>query len=94
VTDFPYCTLGPAALNDRIDEIRAIGSDSLIAAVSETELYFRADERTRKRLQRLIDAEAECCAGVAMRLEEAPDHLVLTVSGPGSQAFHKAFTAA
>ena len=53
--EFPACTLAPTALNDRIEEIKAIGADSLIAAVSETE--FRA-------------------------------------SGPGSQAFHIAFTAA
>ena len=28
MTEFPACTLGPAALNDRIEEIRAIGPGS------------------------------------------------------------------
>ncbi|MDX6697053.1 MAG: hypothetical protein QOE65_450 [Solirubrobacteraceae bacterium] len=94
MSDFPACTLPQAALNDRIEEIRAIGAASLVAAVSETELRFRADGETRRRLEDLIRAEAECCEGVSMRLEAAGDHLALHVTGPGSQAFHRAFTSA
>jgi hypothetical protein len=92
VSELPACTLGPAALSDRIEEIRAIGSDSLVAAVSESELHFRADDRTRERLGRLVAAERACCEGIRMELRERGDHLALTVSGPGSQAFHTAFT--
>ncbi|HVE69576.1 MAG TPA: hypothetical protein VNB64_13445 [Solirubrobacteraceae bacterium] len=92
-SDFPACTLAPTALNDRIEEITAIGTDSLIAAVSETEFRFRADDETRKRLHALVEAEASCCAQLKLELTERDDHLTLTVDGPGSQAFHRAFTA-
>lgn len=92
-TELPACTLGPAALDDRIEEIAAIGTDSLVAAVSETELRFRNDATTRRRLQRLVEAEASCCAELKLELTEQADHLALTISGPGSQAFHRAFTA-
>ena len=92
MTELPACTLPQAALNDRIQEIRAIGADSLIAAVSENELRFRGDRRTRARLEALVEAEAGCCAQIEMTLKDRGDELRLTVAGPGSQAFHTAFT--
>lgn len=45
-------------------------------------LRFHADPRTRRRLEEIVAAEAECCAFLDLDLTERDGELVLTVAAP------------
>jgi hypothetical protein len=49
---------------------------------SGVSLRYRRDANVEGELRRLIALEIECCAFLGFDLEERPDHLSLTVSGP------------
>lgn len=88
--EFPACTLPAAELGERVEEIAAIGRAHLLGAEG-SELRF--DKTARAKLEWLIEAESHCCAPLTFDLSERDDHLALAITGPGSQAFHTAFTA-
>jgi hypothetical protein len=95
VSDEPLaCTLPATELPLRLAQIRAIADDALLGRDPDGRLRFRADADTERRLQTLIEAESRCCAQLRFALTAHDGHLALEVSGPGSQAFHRAFTAA
>lgn len=77
------CTLGEADLRHRLDEIAALGADSLIGHEERDgahTLRFRCDEGTRRRLEAIVVVEAECCSFLDLRIDECDDQLVLAVA--------------
>lgn len=79
------CSLGASDLRQRLDEIAEIGADSLIERDADGGrhlLRFRSDPETRRRLETIVAAEAECCSFLELSLEEQGGELVLSVSAP------------
>jgi ABC-type uncharacterized transport system YnjBCD substrate-binding protein len=88
------CTLDPAEMPQRGDEIRALGRDGL-EAVERGErhvtLRFRPDPAIRKRVEGIVAAESRCCAFLDFTLADADDATVLTVAAPegGEATMHE-----
>lgn len=83
------CSLGADDLRRRLDEIAAIGGESLIGGgpVGDAQvLRFRRDPATRRRLEEIVEAESKCCAFLDLDLGEEGEHLVLRISAPGDGA--------
>jgi hypothetical protein len=81
--DLPIaCSLDAAALERRLAEIRAVGRDAFLGAERDGALRFRGSPDTRKRLEAIVAAEAECCAFLTLDLREANGELRLTISAP------------
>ncbi len=76
------CSLDAPSLGERLAEIRALGRDALLAAEPEGVLRFRATPETRRRLERIVAAEAECCAFLSLDLREADGELRLAIAAP------------
>jgi hypothetical protein len=92
------CSLGAGDLERRLAEIAALGGESLIARKTQGGrhlLRFRPDAGTRRRLEEIVAAEAECCSFLDLALEEGNGELILTVASPGEgQAVADALAAA
>jgi hypothetical protein len=79
------CSLEGSDLQLRLDEIAGVGADSLIDRDTENgrhRLRFRSDPRTRRRLEEIVAAEAECCSFLDLELAEQGSDLVLTMTAP------------
>jgi hypothetical protein len=77
------CSLGAGALEQRLAAIAEIGAESLIsrAVVGGRHLLrFRADEATRRRLEAIVAAEAECCSSLDLSLRERGGELTLSIA--------------
>jgi len=77
------CSLRGRDLEQRLEEISALAAESLLGQETDGErqrLRFRADPETRRRLEALVAAEAECCPSLALSLEAGGDEIVLTIS--------------
>jgi hypothetical protein len=80
------CSLDAGALRERLAEIEAIGTESLIDRTREGErhvLRFRADAETERRLEEMVAAESRCCAFLNLELSRRDGELNLTVVAPG-----------
>jgi hypothetical protein len=83
--DLAACSLGPGALELRLKAIAEIGADSLISRHAEDGrhlLRFRADATTRKRLEEIVAAEAECCSSLDLSLDREAGELTLSIVAP------------
>ena len=79
----PTCSLQGRDLRERLDEIAALGAESLLGQEADGDrqiLRFRADPETRRRLEALVAAEAECCSFLDLSLQISGEEIVLTVS--------------
>ena len=79
------CTLGESDLQWRLAQIAALGADALIAQkeIGGTHtLRFRRDDETRRQLEQIVDAEANCCSFLEFRIDERDGELVLTLDAP------------
>jgi hypothetical protein len=76
------CSLSGEELPERLAELRAIGRDALLSISAEGVLLFRADERTRARLEAIIAAESSCCPFLSFDLREHAGALLLTIAAP------------
>jgi len=79
------CSLGAGELQRRLEQIAEVGAASLIRRDSEDgkhALRFRSDARTRRRLEEIVAAEAECCSFLDLELIERGGELVLTLAAP------------
>jgi hypothetical protein len=79
------CSLQGRQLEQRLDEIAALAAGSLLGQERDGEsqrLRFRPDPETRRRLEALIAAEAECCPFLELSLETGASEIVLTVLAP------------
>ena len=85
MTELPIaCSLSAGDLEARQAELVAIGRRSLLAVTRADRvpvLSFRNDGGTRAELERIVAAEAECCAFLEMKIGEG-DLLTLTIDGP------------
>jgi hypothetical protein len=81
--DLPLaCSLDAQALEGRLAEMRALGRAALLGTGADGTLRFRATPDTRARLERIVAAEAECCAFLGLELDEQDGELRLAVSAP------------
>jgi hypothetical protein len=79
------CSLEAGALEQRLAAIAAVGADSLISRHAEAGrhlLRFRAGAATRKRLEQIIAAEADCCSFLDLSLSHEAGELVLSIAAP------------
>lgn len=79
------CSLGASDLRRRLDEIAAVGADSLIERNADGErhlLRFLSDAQTRHRLEAIVAAEAQCCSFLDLSLDEQGEELVLSIGAP------------
>lgn len=79
------CSLNSGDLKQRLAAIAEIGEESLIDRTTEDGrhlLRFRSDAETRKRLEEIVTAEAECCSFLHLALEERGGALILSVAAP------------
>lgn len=79
------CSLGASDLRRRLNEIAVIGAEALIdrSVDGDTHLLrFRAGAETRRRLEELVAAEAECCSFLVLSLEERDGELLLSIGAP------------
>jgi hypothetical protein len=80
------CTLGAGDLERRLAAIAEIGAESLIGRETDGGrhlLRFRADAKTRRRLEQIVAAEAECCSFLDLTLKERDAELALTIGAAG-----------
>jgi len=81
--DLPIaCTLDGPALAERLAEIRAVGRDAFVAVDGDGTLVFHATPEARRRLERIVAAEAECCPFLRLDLSQTDDELRLTIAAP------------
>jgi len=83
------CSLEGRELEERLNEIAALGTESLLGHELEGErhrLRFRADGETQRRLEALVAAEAECRPFLDLVLVDGGEELILTVSAPATWA--------
>jgi hypothetical protein len=76
------CSLGADPLRQRLDEIAALAADSLQNQTTEGDtqiLHFLSDPTTRRRLEEIVAAEAECCPFLDLQLTEEGNELILRV---------------
>jgi hypothetical protein len=79
------CSLGTSDLRRRLEEIAEIGAASMIGRNREDDLHvlrFRSSVETRRRLERIVAAEAECCSFLDLKLSERDGELILSVAAP------------
>jgi hypothetical protein len=88
------CTLDPAEMPQRGDEIRALVRDGL-EAVERGErhvtLRFRPDPAIRKRVEGIVAAESSCCAFLDFTVSDTDGATVLTIAAPegGEATMHE-----
>jgi hypothetical protein len=79
------CSLEAADLQTRLAEIADLGAEALLGGAMRDHthlLRFRSAPSVRRRLEKVIAAEAECCAFLDLALDEQGGDLVLTISAP------------
>lgn len=77
------CTLGAGDLRRRLDQIAALGADSLLSHEEVGKghvLRFRNDESTRRRLEKIVTAEAKCCPFLELEIDEQGQVLLLALA--------------
>ena len=81
--DLPLaCSLDAQSLERRLAEIRALGRDAFLGMTAEGELRFRGAPQTKRRLERVVAAEAECCEFLSFHLREQAGELRLRIEAP------------
>jgi small multidrug resistance family-3 protein len=79
------CALDAGGLQQRLAEIAEIGASSLISRETDGDrhlLRFRANADTRRRLEGILAAEAECCTFLDLSLSEMDGDLALSIAAP------------
>jgi hypothetical protein len=79
------CTLDPAEMPQRGDDVRALGRAGLKSIGREERrvtLRFRRDRAIRERVESIVAAERTCCAFLDFTIADEEDAMVLTVGGP------------
>jgi hypothetical protein len=79
------CRLGETDLRQRLDEIAALGAEGLLGHEETGEghvLRFRNDESTRRRLKKIVTAEAKCCPFLELEIDERDRALLLALAAP------------
>jgi len=77
------CSLGSGELQRRLAAITEVGASSLLSRAMHDDshlLRFRRDPATRRQLEGIIAAEAECCAFLDLSLREDEGELVVSIA--------------
>jgi hypothetical protein len=77
------CSLNAGDLKQRLTAIGEIGKESLIDHTTKNGrhlLRFRTTAETRKRLEEIVAAEAECCSFLDLALEERDGELIVAIA--------------
>jgi hypothetical protein len=83
------CSLTTHDYRQRLEAIRKVGNESLLAvdeSAAGIALRFRNSHGTRSDLRTIVDAEAECCPFLSLRVDETDEELVLTAAAPPEAA--------
>lgn len=84
--DIPIaCSLSAGELQQRLASIAEVGASSLLSRAMHGDshlLRFRRDPATRRQLEGIIAAEAECCAFLDLSLREDEGELVMSIAAP------------
>ena len=83
------CTLGTGELEQRLAAIAEVGAEGLVSRSVENGrhlLRFHSNGSTRRRLEDIVAAEAECCSFLDLSLREEEGELVLSIAAPDAQA--------
>jgi len=84
--DLPLaCSLGAGDRDARLKDLTEIGRRLLSLtrrAGAPVLLRFSRDPDTKAELERIVAAEAECCAFLDMRITEQDEALQLSIAGP------------
>jgi hypothetical protein len=79
------CSLSTEDRSQRAHEIASL-SDRVLAVHSEggrgAVVSFQGDMESKARLERLVDAEQECCPFLDLSLSERGSELMLSIRGP------------
>jgi hypothetical protein len=81
------CSLSASDYAARLDEIQAIGRSGLLRVERRSNapnLIFRADPDIRSALERVIDAESECCPFLSFSMRSSGSEIVLSIEAPES----------
>jgi hypothetical protein len=85
-TELPIaCSLSAGDLHVRQAQIAELGDDALVEARVEgrhADLSFKGGAAVRERVERFVAAESQCCAFLAMRVEETATDVRLTIDAP------------
>jgi hypothetical protein len=85
-TELPIaCSLSAGDLSLRQAQIAELGRDALVDATVDgrtAELRFGRGAGVRERVEGFVAAESECCAFLAMGVEETPGEVRLTIDAP------------
>lgn len=85
-TDLPIaCSLSADQQTSRLADMSALGQSALLSTETtgtQATLRFRPGRATQRRLAAIVEAEAECCAFLDMRLREQPGAIELTITAP------------
>jgi hypothetical protein len=77
------CSLSALELRHRLAEMSAVGQTSLLAAeIDGGRAVLRFRPAAGERLAAIVAAEAECCAFLSMKLDDAGDSVRLTIEAP------------
>lgn len=79
------CTLGESDLSQRLDEIATLGAESLLGHEFKDgthTLRFRRDDETRRQLEQIAAAEANCCPFLDLSIAERDGELILALDAP------------
>jgi hypothetical protein len=77
------CSLGAGDLAERRAQLAELGRDALLtASVDGNRAQLRFRPGSRKRVEDSAAAETECCPFFAMRVDEGPDAVRLTIDAP------------
>src|SRR3982074_1337799 len=77
------CSLRATELRERLADMSATGESSLLAAdVNGSRAVLRFRPSAGEQLAAIVAAEAQCCAFLSMKLDDASDAIRLTIEAP------------
>lgn len=77
------CTLGESDLHRRLEQVAALGAESLLGHEAKDGVHtlrFRSDAGTRHQLEEIAAAEARCCSFLDLSIGERGGELTLTIA--------------
>ena len=89
-TELPIaCVLSAAELRARTEEIATLGREALIGAQidgTRASLRFALGADVRRRVERFVAGERECCAFLTFRVEDDAGEIRVTIDAPAYAA--------